>query len=225
MGLFLLGIPLAIMGAKMIYNDARQSFDGIVVPDAPYSTQEQKKEIDKAFKSILRYCGASCDIQRTYNNQYNYIDDRNNKILINNLTEKEYGEMEQYLFSKGYNKESIEYCKSKFDNLAKQEQKQFLDIAEQRIKKYEDALKTHPCQTIRIKNKVHYPFYETEINNDCKRIEQYLNDKGHNTQCNIIIGGDIPNINHTEIWLIKQPKGYNASQYYLDICRKLNIKR
>lgn len=223
MGLFLLGVPLAIASLKMTSNEIKKAHNDVMISDPPRTVSEQKKEIDFAFVSILQLCGASCKI--THNNNGNYIDTIGNKVLISEIKCGQYGNMEQLLFSQGYSIETINYCKNKFDSLGKKEEKETKRIVERRINEYETAMRTKKCKEIRMSNKVRKLFYQQEVERDCERIKEYLNSKGHNTQCNIMFGGDLPNVNHTEIWLIKEPQGYDASQYYLDVCYKLGIER
>lgn len=216
---------MAIVGLKMMHDDVKHTINDYSIQKPPHSVSKQKQEIDKCFINIVEYCGVKCDVVSDYNGAFRKFG-VSTRYNIKNVQKGEYGILESYLFKMGYSKEAIDYCKQKIDNVANKENNIQSNAQQQRIKDYENALKTQPTKkeayVVDIAS-VHLPKHKVEER--CKKLSEYF-DKAmnYNTICNIVMGGDHPNINHTETWLILEPQGYDFTQYYDDICSQLQLK-
>lgn len=209
MGLFLLCVPLALYGLHELRKDASYTLKDLNIPYAPRSIEEQKKNIDKYFVDILDYNQAKCSTKSKD---------------VYNVKIGGYGNLETYLFSKGYSKEVIDYCKNKFDSIGEKEKRQKDISRRQRIAEFEQALKTKECIDIQFRNQVcSKVLNDFQVKDRCTKIANYLNQHNNNASCNYIMGGRHRHTNHTETWLVKEPQGYDFEKYYDDICEELGV--
>lgn len=215
MALFLLGIPIAIIGAKILHDDVKYTKMDLKNPQGAMNLDKQYEQINKHFIDIVQYSGAKCDIKKIGYDKYE----------IRNVKKGEYGGMVKYLAEKGYYPQAIDYAKKQFDKIADEEQKIKNRKRDERINNFEKKLLTNNIQHKIIKNEIctvslSQPLVEKEI----EKLINYFNTHNNNVQCNIIMGGSTAYCNHEEIWHINAPKNENVCQYYFDVCDKLNIK-
>ena len=102
---YLLGIPLAIAGAKLLHDEVKYTSMDARTPKAANNVSLQYKQIDEHFIDILRYSGAKCDVKKIGHNKYD----------IRNVKKGQYGGMEKYLAEKGYFPQAINYAKKQFE--------------------------------------------------------------------------------------------------------------
>lgn len=227
MGLFLLGVPMAIIGLKMMHNDTKHTINELSIQKPPHSIIEQKKELDESFINIIEYCGVKCDIKASPYGKFKKFG-VSTKYNIENVQKGEYGTVKTYLFKIGYSQEAINHLTKQLDDIANAESTIKNNKRDTRIQKYESALRNSTSVnteaytfSIRTIDAVEYT-----VQQQCKQIGNYFDQKmSYNTVCQITMGGEYPNVNHTESWLILEPQGYDFIQYYYDVCSKLNIKR
>ena len=209
MGLFLLGIPIGIAGMYTLGKDTSRTLRDERIETGKRKLSEQKKQIDRYFIDIVKYCNANCKV---------------NSNGIYNVKEGEYGGMELYLFKKGYKKEAIDYCKEKFDEVAKNEKKIKLKQAQKRVKEFENALEVSDGKDVTIVIEGLTSKTQHQVKRDVEKLTKYFNSHYNNVEVNVLMGGLKVHHNHTETWLIKEPVGYNALNYYFDVCDVLDIK-
>lgn len=214
MGLFLFGIPIALISAKVLCDDIKYTSMDFKTPKASHQLSQQYKQIDNNFAQILQYSEAKCDIQ-----SIGY-----NKKKIKNVHKGQYGGMEQYLAEKGYYPQAIQYAKQCFDAIAEKEQNIIKQKREQAINRFENKLLTQGGDMRVVDfnvNNVNYP--KQIIQEEVNRVIQYLH-KHYNTEvfCNIIMKND-HFTNHQEVWHIKVPKGEKGFEYLDNLYNKLNI--
>lgn len=210
MGLFLLGIPLGIAGIYSLAKDTSHVARDNRIENANRSIKVQKRQIDKHFVDILKYCNADCDI--------------NSFGEISNVKKGRYGGMEIYLTKKGYKTEAIEYCKKKFDNIAKNEKRQHINKIKKEIDEFEKALETEEQIDITLTINRYENKTDEQVQKEINKLIKYFHTHGNDVTVNIIMGGTEPHHNHTEIWLIKEPIGYNSLHYFYNVCDVLGIK-
>ena len=215
MGLFLLGIPCAIVMAKVLHDDIKYTSTDLKTQKAPRNFSEQCKQIDKDFINILQYCGAKCNIKKIGYDRYEIKDAKKNQ----------YGGMERYLASKGYSLEAIQYAKDKYNNIAYETHKKEEQKRNRRINDFEKKLLSTETQSTVIKNNIcNVCLPQTSVENEIKKLITYFKKHNNDVQCNIIMGGSEPYHNHQEVWHINKPIGTDVCQYYWDVCDKLDIK-
>lgn len=210
MGLFLLGLPLGIAGVYTLAKDTSCVLRDNRIENAHRSIKVQKRQIDKDFVDILKYCNADCDISISGK--------------ISNVKQGKYGGMEIYLSKKGYDTEAINYCKKKFDNIAKNEKQQHRNLIKKEIKDFEQALAKYECQDITLTIDRYKSKTDDEVQKEINKLIKYFHTHGNDVKVNIIMGGTKPHHNHTEIWLIKEPVGYNSLHYFYNVCDMLGIE-
>lgn len=215
LGLFLLGIPVAIIGAKILHDDIKYTSMDIKNPKGSQSLSQQYQQIDKNFVNIVDYSGAVCDIKKIGYEKYE----------IKNVKQGQYGGMERYLAEKGYYPQAIQYAKRKFDAIAEEEQKINNRKRNDRINAFERKLLTSKVQHKVIKNEIcTISLPKKIVEKEIEKLINYFNSHNNSVQCNIIMDGSTPYCNHEEIWHINAPVGENVCQYYFDVCDKLDIK-
>lgn len=216
MGLFLLGIPMAIIGAKVLNDNIKYTMMDNQIPKASVSLSEQYNQINQHFGQILDYSGADCDLKKI-----GYAD-----YEISNVRIGGYGGMERYLAEKGYYPTAIQYAKECFDNIGRKEQDNKFTRRDNRIAQFERKLATERC----IDRVVTYEIAEANLiqpvveNEVQKLINYFKTHHNENAYCNIIMGDGTSHYKHTEVWHLKEPIGENLLQYYSDIVSKLKIK-
>ena len=203
-----LGFGLGILGAITAAKDISYTIRDEKIGKAKRTTIDQKNQIDAHFIDILKCCGAYCKIKG------------NN---ISNVERGKYGRMERYLFEKGFKKESIEYCKNKFDNIAEKQQKDEIIKAKERIEQYEAALRFGSKDVVITIDKNENKS-QSEIEEKVNKLIRYFNTHNNNVDVNIIWGGRQIYHSHTEVWHIKEPKNHKASKYYHDVCTVLEAE-
>ena len=215
MGLFLLGIPCAIIGAKMLYDDVKYTSTDLKVKKASISLDEQYRQIDNDFAHILKYCGANCNIKKIGYDKYE----------IKNAKTHQYGDMERYLALKGYSSNAIQYAKDKFDRIANNYEIERQQKRDERINKFEQELITQNSISTVIQNDICTVCLPLKtVEKEIEKLIDYFKEHNNNVQCNIIMGGSEPYHNHQEVWHINKPIGADVCQYYWDVCDKLDIK-
>lgn len=215
MGLFLLGIPLAMIGLASLKKDAEYTAVGLRIPDAKADLSDQCRQIDKHFVDILKYCGADCDIK---NAGYGIND-------VKNVKRGRYGTMERYLATKGYRKEAIDYCKERFDAIADKEAESMLSKAKNDAHKFENGLGYGDYDYV-LKITHCYAESQYSVERDVERLTEYFKSHGNgDCYCNIIMGGTAVYHNHMEVWHLKKPYGEDAKKYYYNVCEILDIHR
>lgn len=215
MGLFLLGIPLAIVGAKILHDDVKYTTMNLKTDKGALELHKQYEQIDRNFKNILDYSGAKCKFKNIGYDKYEIYD----------VQKGQYGGMERYLAQKGYYPQAIQYAKDCFDKIADEESAKKQQKRNQRINNFEKKLLSKKTKTVIIRNKIctvnlPRPIVEKEI----EKLINYFNTHHNQVHCNIIMGGTIPYQNHEEVWHINKPIDEDVCQYYFDVCDKLNIK-
>ena len=212
--LYLLGIPLAIAGAKILHDDIKYTAMDLRIDNASIDLDTQYKQIEENFEDILQYSGARCKIKIIGIDRYS----------ISNVQKGQYGGMERYLAEKGFYHEAINYAKKLFDDIADEETRIKNKERDRRIDIYETQLITEKCSnrviTIRF-NKFICNKPKFLIEKDVEKLIAYF--KTHNNErvyCNIIMEND--NIlNHKEVWHIKEPVSQFAEDYYKDVYDKV----
>ena len=210
MGFFLLGIPLALIGLYTMGKDINFTIKDEAIKNKSVDINKQKDNIDKYFINIIDHCNAKCKI-------------KNGRIY--DMKEGEYGGMDIYLSSRGYGKEAIDYCKKKFDDLAKIEHDGYIEELQNRVIDFENKLQSSNTEYTTLTINRHTPKSKIKVEKDVNKIIEYF--KSHNNddiQVNIIMGGTKPHHNHSEIWTIKKPIGFNAVEYYFDVSEILGIR-
>lgn len=215
MGLFLLGIPLAMIGAKMLHDDVKYTTMDLKIPKASHNLNTQYMQIDENFAEILQYSGAKCDVKKK---AYGYD--------IKNVKKGQYGGMERYLAEKGYFAQAITYAKNRFDALAKEEEKIHNKERDSLIDRFETKLMENGGDMTLVDFNIKYstcpkPLVEKEV----ERIIDYLHNH-YNTEvyCNIIMGdGSEPFVNHREVWHLKVPEGESEYDYFIALYNKLKV--
>ena len=213
MGLFLLGIPLALASAKMLSDDIKYTTTDLKIPKASSNLNTQYKQIEDNFIDIIKYSGAKCQIKTTGYNKYH----------IDNAIKGEYGGMEKYLAQKGYYPQAINYAKKMFDNYASISDRQYISERDERINKFELALLNKQSKNMILRNQVHHQMPKYVIEQKIQELTHYFNTHNNNTYCNIIINKPSNFIKHEQVWHIKIPNGENGKQYFDDVCNKLGI--
>ena len=211
--LYLLGIPLAIAGAKLLHDDIKYTSADLRTPKAAYNVSLQYKQIDEHFIDILRYSGAKCDIK-----QIGY-----NKFDIRNVKRGQYGGMEKYLAEKGYFPQSINYAKEQFDKIAEKEEKIKSRQRNERINRYEKKLLTERTQHVVITisfDRFSYKKPKMLVERDVEKLIDYFNSHNNEVFCNIIMENDTF-WHHKEVWHIKKPVSENAKDYFNDVYEEL----
>lgn len=215
MSFFLLGIPIAIIGAKILHDDVKYTSMDSKIQKASYDITMQYKQINEDFINILQYSGAKCDIKKK---TYGYD--------ISNVKKGQYGGMERYLAEKGYFPQAITYAKNKFDKIAEEEEKikkmkrnTIIDNFESKLINNEGHME---LLTINIKY-VSYP--KVVVEREVQRVIDYLHQHYNpNVYCNIIMNdGSEPLLNHKEVWHIKAPKDEDAFSYLTELYDELNV--
>lgn len=208
MGLFLLGIPVAIIGGAMLCKDIKYTNMDNNIKNAKPTLNQQYEQIDEKFAEILTLCGAECKISKKGTN-YN----------ISSIKKGQYGTMEKFLALKGYNKNAIDYCKQKFDTLAEQEHQIQIEERNYRINKFENALECSTTNLYTVTSNYFYYMPQFLVEKKVKKMTEYLNQhQQSNVYCNIIMGGTEPHHNHTEVWSnIKTGKNQEAEEYIKDV--------
>lgn len=214
--LYLLGIPLAIAGAKILHDDIKYTAMGLRIDNASIDLDTQYRQIEENFEDILQYSGAQCKIKKRTFDRYDITD----------IQKGQYGGMERYLAEKGFYPEAINYAKKLFDDLADEETRIKHRERDNRIDFYERRLITEKCSdrviTIRF-NKFTCNKPSFLIEKDVEKLIDYFHaHDNENVYCNIIMEDDIY-WNHKEVWHIKEPVSQNAEKYYKDIYDKIII--
>lgn len=215
MSLFLLGIPIAIMGAKVLHDDIKYTSMDANIQKASYNITKQYQQIEKDFVNILQYSGAKCNIKR-----------KANGYEISNVKKGQYGGLERYLAEKGYFPQAINYAKNRFDAIAEEERKLKIKQRDTIINNFETKLSNNggnmELLTIDIKY-VNYP--KVVVEREVQRTINYLhNHYNQDVYCNIVMNdGSEPLLNHKEIWHLRVPKGEDAFSYFAELYDKLDI--
>ena len=216
MGLFLLGIPCALIGAKILHDDIKYTAMDLRINKASHNLNEQYKQIDNNFVDILQYSGAKCKLKSKGYQNYEIYDIKKGK----------YGGMEQYLAEKGYYPQAIQYAKNMFDNIAEKEEQIKRSDRSKRIRDFEEGLTNGQMKLFDFNIKyVNVPKAIVEL--ETEKMLNYLHSNGNpNAYCNIIMG-DIyePLVNHREVWHIFAPKNADIAQYLIDISEELNLHK
>ena len=205
MGLFLLGVPLAIASGIMLKKDIKYTKMNLKVDKASYSLSEQYKQIDTNFIDILRYSGAKCKIKKIGYEKYEIYD----------VEKGHYGGMERYLALKGFYPESISYAKRQFDKIAEKEQQLKTNKRDKQIQEYEQRIKTEQCKYYTYESSLCVYKSQKQVEKEVQQLIDYF--KKHeqkDIQCNIIMGGTAPHHNHTEVWHLKLPINTNQNEVY-----------
>ncbi len=216
MALFLLGIPLAIVGAKLLHDDIKYTAMNLRINDASIDLDTQYRQIEENFEDILQYSGAQCKIKKRTFDRYD----------ISDVQKGQYGGMERYLAEKGFYPEAINYAKKLFDDIADEETRIKHRERDNRIDFYERRLITEKCSdrviTIRF-NKVTCNKPSFLIEKDVEKLIDYFHaHDNENVYCNIIMEDDLY-WNHKEVWHIKEPFSKSAEDYYKDVYDKVII--
>lgn len=216
MALFLLGIPLAIAGAKLLHDDIKYTAMNLRINDASIDLDTQYRQIEENFEDILQYSGAQCKIKKRTFDRYD----------ISDVQKGQYGGMERYLAEKGFYPEAINYAKKLFDDIADEETRIKHRERDDRIDFYERRLITENCSdrviTIRF-NKITCNKPSFLIEKDVEKLTDYFHaHDNENVYCNIIMEDDYY-WNHKEVWHIKEPFSKSAENYYKDVYDKVII--
>ncbi len=216
MVLYLLGIPLAIAGAKILHDNIKYTSMDLRINKASSDLNTQYKQIEKNFVDILRYSGASCDIKSKGYDEYE----------IKNVQKGQYGGMEKYLAEKGYYPQAINHAKKLFDNIADKENEINNQKRDKRINTFEIKLLTEKTNDVVITIKFnifscHKPKFLVEKDVE-KLIDYFHAHNNKNVFCNIIMEND-NYWHHKEVWHIKEPISENAKKYYDDVYDKIII--
>ena len=211
---YLLGIPLAIAGAKLLHDDVKYASMDLRTPKAAYNVSLQYKQIDEHFIDILRYSGAKCEVKKIGHNKYD----------IRNVKKGQYGGMEKYLAEKGYFPQAINYAKKQFDKIADEEEKIKSRQRNDEINRYERKLLTETSENVVITinfSKLSYNKSKSLVEKDVKKLIDYFHvHNNENVFCNIIMEND--NFwHHKEVWHIKKPSSENAENYYNNVYNEL----
>jgi len=208
--LYLLGIPLAIAGMKILHDDIKYTSMDLRTPKAAHNLSLQYKQIDEHYIDILRYGGAKCDIKQIGHNKYD----------IKNVKRGQYGGMEKYLAEKGYFPQAINYAKKQFDKLADEEEKIKSKQRNEAINRYERKLLTERTENVVITinfNKFSCNKSGLLVEKDVKKLIDYFHTHNNkNVFCNIIMEND-NYWHHKEVWHIKKPISENAKDYYNNV--------
>lgn len=213
MGLFLLGIPMALVGAKILHDDTQQTIRNLRIPKANLYLEEQYNQIDEYLIDIFEYVDAKGDI---------YYDGMVKKIK--NTENGGYGALEYYLAQKGYRKEAIEYAKKQYDNINIRENINNNSERDKRIQIYENKLSQGGYYDT-WKTSVYYYTPKIKVEQNVEKLLNYFHSH-HQEQayCSIVMDGYYPNENHCEIWTIKIPHKATRKeieQYIDDIRNKI----
>lgn len=208
-GLF--GMALGLYGAYEMAQNVKTTKQDLSIKQGTGSIYQQKRNIDNSFLDILEYSGAKCKIVRDTSRTSQYKRGNIHYKIID-AQPNEYGGMELYLMQKGYSKEAIEYCKSKFDFIANNHQQKNICIKQNKIKDYENAL--HNSREMAVS------FYTSKYNDknildkDINQIIKYLHKNGNpNARVNVIVNGTTHNYKFEVTWVLNVPYGYNPHEY------------
>lgn len=212
MGLFLLGIPLAIASGVMLSKDVKYTAMNIKIPKASFQLDEQIKQIDEFLFDIFDYVGVEGDIDKKTR-------------TITNTEYNGYNGLDRYLAEKGYRKEAIDYAIQRYNEIAEKEFKEKSDEREKRIRDYEWKLKYDKTHYDTWESSIAYYHTQKQVEHKVEQLLDYF--KAHEQKdayCNIIMGGKAKYHNHTEVWHLKVP--YSATQketeqYLKDVYEKV----
>lgn len=213
MGLFLLGLPLAVIGGAVLLDNIKYTRMDLRIENASPNLNEQYQQIRNHYIDILDYSGAECKIEKI-----------GDKYKITKLIKGQYGGMERYLAEKGFYPEAINYAKTLFDKLADTESRGEYKDAERRVREFENALITSQTNDTIVRYQVLTQLPNYKINKRIEQLTEYFNNHHNEVFCNVIMNSHRDFVKHEQVWHMKEPYNKDAEEYYKDVCIKLGIR-
>lgn len=215
----LLGMGLGLYGVYELAQNVKTTKQDLKISQGTGSIYQQKRNIDKHFLDILEYSGAKCTIKRD-NTRTSPYKKGNIYYKITNAKPQEYGGMELYLMEKGYSREAIEYCKSKFDIIANKQEQQNICLKNDKIKAFENAL--HNSREMAVTFYTNQYSNKHSLDKDVQKIINYLHKNGNEkARVNVIVNGSDNKYNFTITWVLNVPYNHNPHEYIENVEQKI----